>query len=532
MKTYNLKFLGLFAFMLAFCYSANAQKTITGVVYNEGKPMAGVNVEIHKGGSSMTSFDGAYSLEASSKSKHIKFTFIDESKKLDIEGKDGTHFDFYWDGIAPKVTTDKEGADLRRHKELVEEKVTDYINNVSLYSEYMKKSNYADGLAPLLHIYEKYPASSKNVYVYYINYMKDKIKKADNIEEKFKIVDTIFSIYEKRAKYFDGENTDMASNKMTIFYHEVASNPELNDNDIIKSSKKLSSLAEGAISKGQITAGSVLLYMSATRTLFDFGKLTKQDVIDVYDKTSAIVEKELKTKPNDEDWKQAQSTINNLFIKVADCETLLGIYTNKYESIKNEAEELNKMLRRLQYKDCSETELFRKATIQQYKLAPSAEAACNMAVNYWKDGDDTNADKFFNEAISQETDPNQICIYKYRYAKYLYSKKKFSNAFNMLNDVVKIDSRNGEALSLMGDIVISTGCGSEAYEKKAKYWVAVDYYLMAKHANPDLSGQMDSKIGTYSRHFPTKEELFFAGLKDGDSYTYSCGYVVKTTRVR
>lgn len=518
--------------MLVVCSSLYAQRTITGVVYKEGKPMAGVNIEIHKGGASMTSFDGAYSLEASDKSKYIKFTFIDESKKLDIEGKTDEHFDFYWDGVAPKITTNKEGADLRRHKELVTEKVTDYINNVSLYSEYMKKNNYVDGLKPLLHVYKKYPASSKNVYVYYINYMKDKIKNANSIEEKFKIVDTIFAIYEKRAKYFEDENTDMSSNKMTIFFHEVASDPNLNDAGIIKASKKLSKLAEDAISKNQITAGSVLLYMSATRTLFDYGKLTQQDVIDVYDKTSTIVEKELKSKPNDEDWKQAQATINNLFIKVADPETLLSIYNGRYESIKNDAEELNKMLRRLQYKDCTDTELFKKATVQQYKLSPSAEAACNMAVNYWKDGDNTNADKFFNEAISQETDPNQICMYKYRYARYLYDLKKFSNAFSMLNDVVKIDAHNGEALSLMGDIVVSTSCGSEAYEKKAKYWVAVDYYLMAKKANPDLSNQMDSKIGTYSRHFPTKEELFFAGLKDGDSYTYSCGYVVKTTRVR
>ncbi|MFV0345749.1 MAG: tetratricopeptide repeat protein [Bacteroidales bacterium] len=532
MKSNRLRLVGLFVLMFALCNSSFAQRTISGVVYKEGKPMAGVNVEIHKGGASMTSFDGAYSLEASDKSKYIKFTFIDDSKKLEIEGKAGDHFDFYWDGVAPKITTDEHGVDLRRHKELVEEKVTDYMNNVSLYSEYMKKDNYTDGLKPLLYIYEKYPASSKNVYVYYINYMKSKIKSAKSIEDKFRIVDTIFSIYEKRGEYFEDEKLDMASNKMAIFFHEVASDPNLDDDAIVKANKKLSTLAEDAISKGQITAGAVLLYMSATRTLYDFGKLTKQDVIDVYDKTSSIVDKELKAKPNDEDWKQAQATINNLFIKVADCETLMDIYTKQYETIKTDAEELNKMLRRLQYKECTESDLFKKATIQQYKLSPSAEAACNMAVNYWKENDKDNADKFFNEALSQETDPNQLCTYKFRYARFLFAEKKLSKAFGLLNEVVSSDAHNGDAYSLMGDIVASLNCGSEVYEKKAKYWVAVDYYAMAKKANPDLASQMDNKIGTYSRHYPTKEELFFANLKDGDSYTYSCGGVSRTTRVR
>ena len=63
--------------------TAQAQRVIKGTVYMDGEPAAGITVEAHKGGEMMTSFDGKYEVEADEKSKYIRFTFIDESKKLE-----------------------------------------------------------------------------------------------------------------------------------------------------------------------------------------------------------------------------------------------------------------------------------------------------------------------------------------------------------------------------------------------------------------------------------------------------------------
>jgi len=88
--------------LLLGTYSANAQRIIKGTVYREGKVAAGVTVEGQKSsGTFMTSFDGLYEINVPEKCKYIKFTFIDESKKLDIETNTSNVIDFSFDGEIP-----------------------------------------------------------------------------------------------------------------------------------------------------------------------------------------------------------------------------------------------------------------------------------------------------------------------------------------------------------------------------------------------------------------------------------------------
>jgi hypothetical protein len=63
MKTFVRKLI-LFALVaVGLVLSTNAQRTIPGTVYREGKPAAGVTVELHRSSQSvMTSFDGKYEL--------------------------------------------------------------------------------------------------------------------------------------------------------------------------------------------------------------------------------------------------------------------------------------------------------------------------------------------------------------------------------------------------------------------------------------------------------------------------------------
>ena len=48
----------LSAFLVLAAASTQAQRVVKGTVYREGKPAAGITVELHRGGSMMTSFDG------------------------------------------------------------------------------------------------------------------------------------------------------------------------------------------------------------------------------------------------------------------------------------------------------------------------------------------------------------------------------------------------------------------------------------------------------------------------------------------
>ena len=99
----------LFASLFTVAVTASmAQRVIKGTVYMDGEPAAGITVEVHRGGSMMTSFDGLYEVEADSKSKWIKFVFIDETKKLDLDENSGDKIDFAFTGKIPSGIAEEE----------------------------------------------------------------------------------------------------------------------------------------------------------------------------------------------------------------------------------------------------------------------------------------------------------------------------------------------------------------------------------------------------------------------------------------
>ena len=141
-----------------------AQRVIKGTVYRGGEPAAGVTVEAHKSNDTyMTSFDGKYEIEASDKSKYLKFTFIDDSRKLDIEGNTSNSIDFSFDGELPAkgaTPTVAGGIDLRTSQELIKAKDRDFMNNLSMYDQFYKQDDYKSALAPWRKVYSKYPKAT------------------------------------------------------------------------------------------------------------------------------------------------------------------------------------------------------------------------------------------------------------------------------------------------------------------------------------------------------------------------------------
>ena len=90
----------------------------------------------------------------------------------------------------------------------------------------------------------------------------------------------------------------------------------------------------------------------------------------------------------------------------------------------------------------------------------------------------------------------------------------------------------GKAYFLMGTIWGSSSCGGNEIERRAPYWVAVDFLQKAKSADPSLTEDANKLIGSYSAYYPQTAEAFMYDLTNGQSYTVSCGGMRATTTVR
>jgi tetratricopeptide (TPR) repeat protein len=529
--------------VLAAVTSIQAQRVIKGTVYREGKPAAGVTVEAHRGGTMMTSFDGKYEVEASDKTKWLRFTFINESERLDISDKPGDVFDFAFDGKLPGSDEGKaESGDvvLKSAEELIREQDRDFMNELSLYNEFYKQDNVESAMPHWRTVYNKYPKSTLNLYIHGANMYEKLIENASTPEEKSKYIDELMKLYDKRIKYF-GEKGYVLGRKATVWLKYKLDNDRNLDNGNLKETLKKGYdwLNESVTERGNETELPVLvLLMQTSRSLFKLGDLPKETVVKNYDTCNSILNaiRENTTEAETiKDVTDVQAYIEDIFgtSGAADCEALVSILTPQYENKKDDVEFIKAMLRRLGNANCDETQLFSEATERLYELEPSAEAAFNMARRYVKRDDVERAKNYYRQAMEQETDNELLAKYYYEYALFVYAKENaLQEARSYARRALDIKSDYCEALMLIGDIYVaaSRSFGEDDFEKSTVFWIAVDYFERAR-SNPDCAVDASRKANEYSRYFPNKEEAFFRSLQEGQTYKLG-GWINENTRVR
>jgi len=520
-----------------------AQRVVKGTIYRDGEPAAGITVEVHRGGTMLTGFDGQYELEAHEKSKWIKFTYINDTKKLDIDDKQGNVFDFAWSGEIPSGDEEEETGEvvLKTAEELINDQDRDFMNTYSLYNEYYKQENYESALPHWKTVFNKYPKSIKNVYIQGAKIYDHFIENAETPEEREKYIDQLMKIYDKRVKYF-GEKGYVLGRKATDFLDYKLNTDTPPEGEALKETMKkgyewLNQSIEEQQTETELPI--FVLMMQTTRSLFKLGEIPKETVVRNFDKCNNLlntIKSEAEEDKKLEDITKVQAYIEEIFGSsgAADCEALISIFQPQYEENKEDAEFIKGMLRRLGDANCDESQLFAQATERLYELEPSAEAAFNMARRYVQRDETERAKKYYQEAMDQETDDDLLAKYYYEYAYFIFAKENaLSEARSYARKALDINSDYCEALMLIGDIYVSASnsFGDDAFDKASVFWLAVDYFERARRAGQDCAIDASQKVSTYRKYFPNKEEAFFRDVQEGDSYKVG-GWINETTTAR
>jgi len=530
--------------VIAAATTLQAQRVIKGTVYRDGEPAAGINVEAHRGGTMMTSFDGMYEVEAHEKTKWLKFTYINETKKLDdIDEKQGNVFDFAWSGKIPSGDAEEESGDviLKSAEELIRDQDREFMNQLSLFTEFYKQENWKSAIPHWKNVYNTYPRCTKNIYIQGAKMYEDLIENAESSEQRDKYIDQLMKIYDKRIRHFS-EKGYVLGRKATSFLEYKLNTENPPEGDALKETLKkaydwISQSIELRQEKTELPI--FVLFMQTTRSLFKLDELSKETVVKNYDKSnkllnSCIAAAEEETKK--EDANKVKAYIEEIFGRsgAADCEALVSIFTPQYEESQNDVEFVKRMLRRLGNAGCEESPLFAEATEQLYELEPSAEAAFNMARRFVQRDETEKAKQYYQQAMEQETDDDLLAKYYYEYAYFVYAKENsLADARSYARKALNLNSDYCEALMLIGDIYLaaSRNFGTDDFEKATIFWLAVDYFERARRAGQDCAIDATQKARDYRRYFPNKEEAFFRDLKEGQTYKVG-GWINENTKVR
>lgn len=107
-----------------------------------------------------------------------------------------------------------------------------------------------------------------------------------------------------------------------------------------------------------------------------------------------------------------------------------------------------------------------------------------------------------------------------------------SRAKSYIHKSLSFNGNNGKAYILLANMYASSPkWNDEPALNRCTYYVCIDKLQRAKAVDPSVTEEANKLIGTYAQHTPKTEDLFFLGMKKGDTVTVG-GWISESTVIR
>lgn len=397
------------------------------------------------------------------------------------------------------------------------------LQNLSVYQEFFKQKNYVSAYDSWKKVTEICPATSLNTYIRGNTILKTMIAKAPDATKRAQYMQELMNLWDLRIQHFGrpGFCLGMKARDMRTY--------------MPKKVKEAYELYKEAMTYSN-EPGFVSIpyfYFEGARDAFKANVITKEELIEAYDKAVTVLDNIQQQDLSDTVPSQMINSVNRLFEPYASCEDLIGIYTPKFESIKSDANALRKATNLLSMRNCTDSEIFFKMAEALYQLEPDAKSAYMMATMCYKKQDHAKAIEYLTDENIAQLSPSEQENAYLLIADASMKTNRYSNGRDACNKALKINPNSGRAYILLGSLYaagasVCPGDGTPI-AARAPYWAAVDMFYKAKAVEPDLAETVGKLVATYAAHFPSNDDLFTYGLKEGDSYTISCWFTHTTT---
>ena len=394
------------------------------------------------------------------------------------------------------------------------------IKYLSYYKEYYKQKNYDDALPNWRKAFKLCPPSAnQTMLIDGTTLIRQLISKNKaNSVYKDALVDTLMTIHDLRAQYFPKYAETAMNNKGLDMINYMQDEPKA----VYEGLKAI--ISEN---KENSRPQFFLFLFNAACSLYDSGVLTSEEVLDDFGTAMSYMDKMPSNEIND----KIRTDIENLLAtsEVASCDNLIALFQPRFEATPDDLALVTNIVKLLgSTEGCTDNDLFFNAANKMHELDPSSSSAYFLYKLYAGKNDVENSVKYM-----EDTDAAQDAQYYFELATFCYKNNSNAKAFETAMKSAELDSSiAGKCYMLIGSIWGSQVCSGNEIEKRAPYWVAVDYLVKAKNADPSLAEEADKLIAQYSQYYPQTAEAFMYNYNKGDSYTVSCGGMRAVTTVR
>ncbi len=414
------------------------------------------------------------------------------------------------------------------------------MTKLSIFHEYVKAKNYDAAYEPWMAVRNKCPKFNNAIYIDGEKILNHKIKKETVATNKVNYINDLLKLWEQRAMYFASKTKkgEYAAKACQLMYD----NREVLNN---KTKEELYECYDAAYKLDKATfrnPKSLYTYFSLMVDLYDAKKKPAKDLFNKYDDVVEKVEEEVKnyseklnkviakedsgtalTKKEGRYKKSYESYLKNYDIisgsidqKLGDranCENLIPLYQKDFEENKNNALWLQRAAGKMSEKECTDDPLFFKLVNAYHELSPSANSAYYLGILKDKQKKSNEAIKFYEQAISLETDNFKKAKLYNRIALKLKAKHRYGKARNYFRQALKLNPSNGRPyLSIAGMYAASANnCGTTNFDKRAVYWLAADEARKAARVDPTQKKNSAKSVANYLAKAPQKSEIFSSG---------------------
>ena len=420
----------------------------------------------------------------------------------------------------------------------------DCLNNISLYSEYLKTKNYTDAYNYWQKVFADAPFAQHSIYTNGVAILKNLIAGTKDMAERKKYADELMAVYDQQLKYLDKLNL-LRKSPWTDFYIKgekahtyITYYPGM---DLNKAYEMLAEALELGKEKNQYYLIGDFMKISTSKFKKEEAHREQliQDYLTASEYINVIAEAAHKSTSAQKDAliKAVASTKENVdayFINsgAADCEQLEAIYAPKVEENKDNLEYLKKVVSIMGMLACTESNTYYTASEYAHNIAPTAETAAGCAYRYFKRGEINKSIEFFDQAIELDSTNLGKAEYCYKAAVILNSDKQLSKAKGYTTRAISLNANKGAYYILLANIYAAAPqWNDDTNLNNCKYFVVLDKLYQAKRVDESVAEEANKMISAYSTHTPAVEELFFLGYKKGDQVKVG-GIINETTTIR
>ena len=444
--------------------------------------------------------------------------------------------------------------------ESVADSVTCY-ESYNIFGSFYQSKDYISAFEPWLKVYQICPGAKKATFIYGPKIVETKIQATTDPVERQELVNILVELFDNRLKYFPGKEGYVLSEKASkyIKYNKdsIETAAMLFDQAYAVAGKEMSASQLNAYFLTNIKLFNITkdvdrlfaIYNNAIEAL-EYNSMeysneiaslsAKADSVDLSTKEQKSLARAKKSLPN---YDKVQSNIEKALSPLLTCEKLAIIYNEeKFNEHQDDVEWLKRAAKMLQKEregedgemaSCTDNPVFLLIAERLYSLEPSASAARSMAKLGVRKSDWAMAKKYYKEAIEQEEDLRKTAD---DYMGLAFVNNKMGVMSSAKSNCLKAGQLRkdwGNPYLYLATLYADAAgqCGSNAVEKNAVYWAAINKLSYARSIDPSIADKASKLIAAYSAAVPDKGVAFQLGFKEGDQINIGC-WINETVSVK